>query len=233
MGMLDRYKKKGGYIQLLQLLETSGPSKREQFFSLIAAESSEWEASLKKHVLTINRVFSWEGQYLFEILTRVPPLMLASVLFGKSSEDVDQILFCLPPISKRKITDLMSETNPTPFEQSSAIFKMLAEVRGLFARGVLRMEKVDPGLVVPDNIEETLSSSSYSTDSRLSSAEIEVVSKSEVKTKVSGHSGDYAELQHEIDTLWRKLHQSSAEINSLRQENGILKDKLAQIKKIA
>lgn len=40
MGMLDRYKKKGGFNQLLQLLETSPSAKREQFLSLIGGEKS-------------------------------------------------------------------------------------------------------------------------------------------------------------------------------------------------
>lgn len=230
MGMLDRYKKKGGYLQLLQLLETSAPAKREQFLNLIAAESPTWEESLKKHILTVNRVYSWDGQNLVEIFTRVPPLMLANVLFGKSSEEVDQILSCLPPISKRKITDLMMEINPTPVEQSSALFKLLSEVRSIFAQGLLRMDKVDPGLVVADNIEEALNSVSGEV---APVTENDFVAKVESKPKASGLSSESSELQHELDILKRKLVQYSAEVNLLKQENSVLKDKLAQIKKIA
>jgi flagellar motor switch protein FliG len=84
MGMLDRYKKKGGFFQLLQLLETSPTTKREQFLTLIAGESPVWEEALRKRILTITRVYSWEGQYLVEIFTRVHPTTLAYALHGNS-----------------------------------------------------------------------------------------------------------------------------------------------------
>ena len=39
MSMIDRYKKKGGFLQLLNLLETTGGEKREKFLKMIAEEN--------------------------------------------------------------------------------------------------------------------------------------------------------------------------------------------------
>lgn len=80
MGMLDRYKKKGGFNQLLNLLETSSKTKQDQFLSLIQQENPNWEEALKKRILSIDKVMSWDKEALSEILTRVQPLTLTVAL---------------------------------------------------------------------------------------------------------------------------------------------------------
>ncbi|WP_374029740.1 FliG C-terminal domain-containing protein [Bdellovibrio bacteriovorus] len=228
MGMLDRYKKKGGFFQLLQLLETSPNAKREQFLSLIAGESPAWEEALRKRILTINRVYSWESQYLVEIFSRVQPLTLSNALHGNPPEQVEQLLSCLPPISKRKITDLMAESNPTPAEKGTCVSKILSEVRGFVSQGILKLEKVDPELLVPENIEEMLSVGGYVTPPAMDSE----VTKKEPRPNAIGETTDPG-AQQEVDFLKRKMNQLAAEVNALKHENSVLKDKLAQIKKIA
>ncbi|MFN9067220.1 MAG: hypothetical protein ACK5V3_08325, partial [Bdellovibrionales bacterium] len=78
MGMLDRYKKKGGFIQLLQLIETSSKSKQDQFLGLIAQESPNWENEIRKKMITLDKVLEWNPVYLSEIFSRLHPLTLAS-----------------------------------------------------------------------------------------------------------------------------------------------------------
>ena len=228
MGMLDRYKKKGGFFQLLQLLETSPTTKREQFLTLIAGESPVWEEALRKRILTITRIYSWEGQYLVEIFTRVQPTTLAYALHGNPQEQVDQLLSCLPPISKRKITDLMAEANPTAAEKGTCISKMLSEVRGYIGQGILRLEKVDPELHIPENIEDVLSATAYSVlsfDSVKKDSKPNIVG--DVEEPAAGGNNQEAEF------LKRKVNQLASEVNALKHENSVLKDKLSQIKKIA
>ncbi|WP_291516607.1 FliG C-terminal domain-containing protein [Bdellovibrio sp. ArHS] len=224
--MLDRYKKKGGFYQLLQLLETSPAAKREQFLSLIAGESPAWEEALRKRILTITRVYSWDGQYLVEIFSRVQPLTLANAMHGNPPEQVEQLLGCLPPISKRKITDLMAESNPTPAEKSTCISRMLSDVRGFISQGIIRLEKIDPELHVPENIEEMLNLNAFAVPTYDYD-----VAKKDVKPNVVGESDDVN--SQEVDFLKRKMNQLVSEVNALKHENSVLKDKLAQIKKIA
>lgn len=231
MGMLDRYKKKGGFYQLLQLLETSPTTKREQFLTLIAGESPVWEEALRKRILTITRVYSWDGQYLVEIFSRVQPTTLAYALHGNPPEQIEQLLSCLPPISKRKITDLMTESNPTPAEKGTCVSKMLSEVRGFVSQGIIRLEKVDPELHIPENIEEQLSSSVHSVP--LYEPD---VAKKDGKPNIVGESAEPSPGgggNQEVEFLKRKMNQLASEVNALKHENSVLKDKLTQIKKIA
>lgn len=228
MGMLDRYKKKGGFYQLLQLLETSPATKREQFLGLIGGESPAWEEALRKRILTITRVYSWDGQYLVEIFSRVQPLTLANALHGNPQEQVDTLLSCLPPISKRKITDMMAESAPTPAEKSTCISRMLSEVRGFVSQGIIRLEKVDPELHIPENIEELLSVNAFATPTfDLSNP----AGKSDSTPNIVGDSDPAAQQENEF--LKRKVNQLASEVNALKHENSVLKDKLSQIKKIA
>lgn len=230
MGMLDRYKKKGGFAQLLQLLETSPLTKREQFLGLIAGESPVWEDALRKRILTIEKVYSWDGQFLVEIFSRVQPLTLANAMHGNPPEQVEQLLSTLPPISKRRITDLMAESNPTPAEKSTCISKILSEVRGFIGQGILKLDKIDPDLIVPENIEEILSTTAFQ------SAPVELDFHTDDAKPSVTHGGDKdmsAAYQQEVDFFKRKVNQLTSEVNALKHENTILKDRLAQIKRIA
>lgn len=227
MGMLDRYKKKGGFNQLLQLLETSPINKREQFLVLIGGESPVWEETLRQKILTINRVYSWQPQYLVEIFTRVQPLTLAIALHGSDEQALEDILGCLQPISKRKITDMMTESNPSAAEKGTCVSKILTEVRGFISQGIIRLEKVDPDLVVPENIEEVLSTSYVAS----SIATAEFVPNKDANPNVVGDADNVA--RQEVEFLKKKLNHLNAELAALRHENVVLKDKLTQIKKIA
>ena len=74
MGMLDRYKKKGGFIQLLQLIETSNKQKQEQFLGIVAQESVIWEAEIRRKSLTLEKMLKWNATYLAEIFSRIQTL---------------------------------------------------------------------------------------------------------------------------------------------------------------
>lgn len=226
MGMLDRYKKKGGFHSLLQLLETSPISKREQFLLLIGGENPAWAEALRKRILTIDRVYSWDGQYLVEIFSRVQPMTLAYALAGNPEDQIESLLSCLPPISKRKITDLLAESDPTPAERSTCISKMLVDVRGLISQGVLRLEKIDPEIAIPENIEEVLTQST-------TSMPVFEVQKKDGSPNIVGEAENGQNNSDEVEFLKRKLNQLVNELNTLKQENASLKEKLAQIKKIA
>lgn len=236
--MLDRYKKKGGFHQLLQLVETSPQKKKEQFLALIAEESPVWEEMLKKKILTVEKIFSWESQHLVEVLTRLQPLTLAVALHGTPQDDTNKLLSCLPPITKRKIEDLISEANPNSAEKATCLMKIITEVRGFIAQGYVKPEKFDPELHIPENMEEMLSnmSSGFSADVIvIKGGNAETMGDSSPSAgsapKAAAPAGD--NLSQEVEFFKRKLNQAMSEISALKHENSLLKDKLAQIKKIA
>lgn len=234
--MLDRYKKKGGFNQLLTLIETSGPKKQEQFLGLISQESPGWEQELKKKMLTVDRIFSWPQDVMSEVLSRLQPLSLCVSLHGRPPQEVERILAPLPPITKRKLLDQMSELKPNPAEKATCEMKLITEVRGIAASGYIKFEKFDADLFIEETIEERLNHAdsglaylnkidiNYSDESKNSSKD---TSSGNLSFNSSGSSSQ------ELDLMKRKINQLMQENSSLKQENSTLKDKLAQIKRIA
>jgi hypothetical protein len=233
MGMLDRYKKKGGFIQLLNLIETSGGRKQEQFLGLISQESPAWEQELKKKVLTVERIFSWPNDVMSEVLSRLQPLTLCVSLWGRAPEQIEKILAPLPPISKRKLMDQMAELKPNPAEKATCEMKMISEVRAIVASGYFKFEKYDADLFIEENIEERLNHSDSGL-AYLNKIDINYSDSSSSESKeVSGSAAHSSGNSQEVDLMKRKITQVMHENNVLKMENQMLKDKLMQIKKIA
>lgn len=252
MGMLDRYKKKGGFVQLLNLIETSGKQKQDQFLGLIAQESKAWEEGIKKYMLNFDRIMNWEPQYRAEILSRVQPMTVATALHGSDPAKLQTIISCLGTSDQRKIMQAMSERTPTPAEKSTCIVKILTETRGFTKDGTIQLAKADPDLAVPENIEELLAqahtsggfsaaapaAASGSTGAEAASGDGSLVfPEFDAKGKMvkptptmEFKGGNHAE---EIDFLKKKVNQLTQEINHLKHEVKVAHGKLEQIKKIA
>ncbi|MBO9666898.1 MAG: hypothetical protein J7501_08805, partial [Bdellovibrio sp.] len=95
--------------------------------------------------------------------------------------------------------------------------------------GIIRLEKVDPELHIPENIEEILSTTAFSVptfDVAKKDGKPNIVGESDAAPAAGGGG-------QETEFLKRKVNQLASEVNALKHENSVLKDKLAQIKKIA
>ncbi|OYZ16362.1 MAG: hypothetical protein B7Y39_15645 [Bdellovibrio sp. 28-41-41] len=239
MGMLDRYKKKGGFVQLLNLLETSSKAKQEQFLTLISQENVNWEMELKKRVLTVDKIVEWPREPLSEIISRIQPLTLAVALRKFEGPKRDEILAVLSQSDKRKILSLIDETNPNPAEIATCLSKIVVEVRGLIQQGIIKLEKFNPDMAVPENMEELINQKGSSGVSLVESPPTSS-DDSETKLDFSGASNRASAgndkldtLKDENDFLKKKVNQLTQEATTLRIENSVLKNKLEQIKKIA
>jgi hypothetical protein len=252
MGMLDRYKKKGGFIQLLQLIETSGKSKQDQFLGLIAQESPAWESEIRKKMITLDKVLQWNSIYLSEIFSRLHPLTLASAFHGFPDEKVNLVLKAISTTDLRKFQMTMQEINPNPAEKVTSQMKILSETRALISQGILKLDKINPELIINDSIEEKLNDSSFTSST---------VSGCEKVNENLNHSTTNANLRNEIKSeeneskkkelnfeskvnigetskediqfLRKKINQLVNENNVLKHEISVLRNKLDQIKKIA
>ncbi|MBX2988824.1 MAG: hypothetical protein KF802_13115 [Bdellovibrionaceae bacterium] len=238
MGMLDRYKKKGGFVQLLTLIETSGKQKQDQFLSLIAQENPVWEETIRKKTLTLEKILTWNSTYLSEVLSRVQPLTLATALNGMPKDKVDIILGCLSMTDKRKIQQVIDESKPTPAEINTCIMKIITETRGFISGGILKMDKVDPELMIPENIEEQLSNQSVTRSLGDLTASVSA-DPDEPKLNFDGPhaAADKTDVKagskEEVEFLKKKVNTLVSENNSLKQELSVVRGKLDQIRKIA
>lgn len=96
MGMLDRYRKKGGFEQLLTLLETSSHKKREQLLGLIEKEDKSWAKLLKAKVLTFEHMMKWDMLMLAEITHHIPPKVLAVAIKSYGEEGFKKATATIP-----------------------------------------------------------------------------------------------------------------------------------------
>lgn len=262
MGMLDRYKKKGGFLQLLQLIETSGKAKQEQFLSLIAQESPVWEDQIRKKILTLDKILTWNSVYLSEIFSRIQPLTLASAFHGLPEDKVSAVLKAISTTDLRKFQMTLQEINPNAAEKATSQMKILSETRALISQGLIKLDRIDSELIVPENIEEKLADGSlnvvsngtvkspshvpertsnqehksYSSGKLDGKSDVKPEAKVENSTAPKSDSREEAKAdaaREEIDFLRKKVNQLVNENNLLKHELSVLKNKIDQIKKIA
>jgi hypothetical protein len=218
MGLLDRYRKTGGFIQLLQLLETTGAQKRDQFLKMINEEDPRWFAAIEQKMLSIDRILSWDENVLGEIASRLHELTLAIALHGQLKGQEDRMFKTFSAGQRRKIQELSATKNPTPPELAAAYIKILEEVRGLIKQGFLRPEKFDANLIIEEKIEEKLDVGARP------------VSASQVVHDIRAESGSETEA---VEMLSNQVAVLSSENRKLKSELRIAQDKLEQIRKIA
>ncbi len=248
MSTLDRYKKSGGFSQLLSVLEGSTTQKRDQFFALIGQESKIWEEALRKKMVTLEKILAWPPEHITDVFVGLPHLTTAMVFHGYPQEKIDFYLKYFPPQEKRKVAELMKEKAPTAGEKAACVSRVLAEVRGQISKGTLKVEKWDPEMAIAQDIEHLLEhgggSGSKKKEDAKDSTGPTLVSASSSSFESDGESNesglrfelppktDVSNL-HDIDALKKKVHQLSKENEALRYENSMLKGKLDQIRRIA
>lgn len=228
MSMINRYKKPGGFLQLLNLMETCGPAKQENFMKLIEAEDPRWAEAIKSKMITIKRIFSWDDNTVAEITSRLNDLSLSTLLFGMDDPTKEKIFKMMDHGRKRKIDDLVATKKPTPAEVSTIYMQTLTEVRKMIDQGYLYLDKIDSALVVDKNIEEKLNNSTLYELGH------------DVKAGPAAHGG-HAMAQElkagaspaEIEAVKKKLHLLVSENNQLKEKLIAAENRLAQIRKIA
>lgn len=226
MSMIDRYRKKGGFLQLLNVIETTGKEKQEKFLKMIGEESPVWETEVRKRLLTIDRILSWSPVYLGEIFPRVQPLQLAMVVGGLPPDKAKQFMEVLNFKERRQVEEILKEKTPAPGETSSGMMKLFSEIRKMEAEGSLKFEKFSPEMVVPEDIEEKLGKGVASFMAPLSS-------DAPATSAAPPPAGVPTNIVEELNGLRRRLVQLTQENQKLHQDNQLMKEKLDQIKKIA
>lgn len=156
MDLLRRYHKAGGFLQLVQLIESCAPQKQQQLLTSVEKESPIWAAEVRTKMLSIDRIFAWPEQPLAEIISRMQELTLAVAAHGIQKDLWAKATKTLSHGQRRRIEDLSKTKNPTPGELLTAYTKIIAEVRDLINQGYVHLPTVDPALIIEEDIEERL-----------------------------------------------------------------------------
>jgi len=150
MSMLMRYRKTGGFQQLLTLLETCSPNRRAQLMNAIQAEDPGWAALLKTKILTLEKVFTWDPLFISEVTVRVPPRLLATAIHGLGPDAFAKATHTMTHMQKREMQTLADELRPTAGEVETARMKIIATVRELERNQEIDLNRVDPSVSVRD-----------------------------------------------------------------------------------
>lgn len=157
MSLLERYKKPGGFNQLLTLLETCGSAKKEKFLKMISEENLDWFNALKTRILSLDIILNWPQEYITELTSRAQPITIAAIAKGPLNENqIKKLTHGLSHGQLAKIREISENKNFTTNEINSSVEKFLGEVRTHIAHGVIKLEKFAPELVVSSEIEEQL-----------------------------------------------------------------------------
>ncbi len=233
MSVLDRYKKSGGFVQLLALLETCGKAKREKFLSMILEENPVWHDALKQRILSFEILLDWPTEWLSEVTSRSQPITLAACAKALNEEQIKNFFQGLSHSHFAKIREISENKSFTPVEISSSIEKLLGETRTQIQQGVVKLEKFAPDLTTPDDIEDLLAKKSMGMPS-LPPPEVfseKAVSKSTQNSTMP--AGNQTNNSDELAAIRRQNFQMQQELQQLRQENHVMKEKLERIRKIA
>ncbi len=223
MGMIDRYKKRGGFVQLVQLIETTSSPKKEQFLKMIADENPTWEAAVKQRLITLERMTKWNAAILMEFLPSISHMAIACAVHPLTEEQRTFFLSTLSFGDRKKVEDIIKEHKPNSGEVASSQMKIIGEVRKLAANGKLKFEKFDMELHIPEDIEEDLKSGGGVGGG---SAAADILA--DIKPAAAG--GGSAAANEEAAALRRKLVALTQENSRLMKENKDVKDKLEAIK---
>lgn len=229
MAMVDRYKKSGGFIQLLQVIETCGPKKREQFMKIINEETPRWGEAIQAKMLSFEKILSWKPEAIMEITAQMNPLAFGTALKSLPQEKFDEFAAKLGPQERRKFEQLYKEGTPAANEISACLVKVINETRLLFAAGTLKFDKIDPELTIPDEIESKLEKGSLGGGPSSGGNR----TADEVVKEASASSGIQLGNPNEVDSLRRKIVELNNVVMALKKDNISMKDKLDKIKKIA
>lgn len=249
MAMLDRYRKPGGFLQLLNLIETSGPTKQAKFLEIVKEEDPRWADMMGEKLLSMQKICGWNNEALMEVVANLQILSLAVMLHGLDEANRDRFTTAMSNSQRRNVMEQFNASQPSPAEINSTFSRVITDVRKMITDGRLRMEKVDPKLVVEEGIEEALkkapktthghsASQSSSLTSAMESSKIDYEAGAEFHNPYPGDSASSPSVPNgagssEIILLKKKLTVISNENSILKQEVLRLRGKLDQIKKIA
>ena len=223
MGMLLRYQRPGGFVQLLQLIETCGKQKQSSFLNIIESEDPRWANAVREKMITMDRIFTWDDNTIAEIFARMSSLTLATAMHGLSQEQADRFLKTFSHAQKRNLDDLFNASTPPQSEISAAYLKILQEARTMIVQGYLRVEKFAPQLLIPENYEESLMGNGEKKMSAPPTPKI-----AEKPTARSGAPATKTTTAQSMGSAQVQVLQNK--IHELLNENAKLKTELAELK---
>lgn len=237
MSSLLRYKKSGGFIQLLSLIETFGPQKKEKFIEMVESENVIWAKALREKMLTLERILSWPDQYVIEVFKSLPQKNLSLALEGLKEDQRGRLMAYFSASEVRRLDDLRGgQVGTKPEDISANILKVIELARRMLIEGNLRPDKFDVTLAIPEEFENKLEAQTALPNAEMHKAQVKKPAEEGASVRAhtpSTSAEPSAAPSAELGQLHRTLTVVLKENKTLKDEVRILREKLDQIKRIA
>jgi len=152
MSMLNRFRKQGGFQQLLTLIETCDPAKQKNLLHLVGVEDPGWAHLVKIKCLTLDRIFSWPDSIIHEIMPLLPEKVMVVLHSSLDPMQREKFRSSLPHMQLRNLDDQFSSSSATPSELNAARIKLFQIVRDLESEGKIKFQTFDPILMIDPSI---------------------------------------------------------------------------------
>jgi hypothetical protein len=148
MSMLARYKKAGGIIELVKLIEDSGEPKRSQLIAMIRQEDPEFAARVESRIFSYEMLHTLPENLLAEIVASCSPKVLAISLATETDEVFIKLCErCLGQnFSEYKSEKEVAQSSAlTPSQIEAGRKKLISTARKLESEGRIKLPFSDSG----------------------------------------------------------------------------------------
>ncbi len=155
MDKLSRFKKPGGFQQLLVLIESCEPQKQTSLLHMVASEDPGWAHLLKVKALTLPRILDWPVEVLMEVTPHLQDHSIAMIY--RMAQDIsrkakknthDRFLKAIPHTKNNEILEIANSIRFTESDQTATVIRLLQIIRELESKGKLNFQSFDPTLVI-------------------------------------------------------------------------------------
>lgn len=155
--LLQRFRKPGGFSQLLNLIETCDPLKQKNLLHLVGNEDPGWAYLVKLKMITTERVLTWPVETIMEITTHLPDRVLAAAwniaaTLPDGPHLQEKWLKSLPTMKAREIKSIIDSTSFSAPELQAASIRIVQTVRELEEKDQLRFSQFDPALEIDKRV---------------------------------------------------------------------------------
>lgn len=141
MSMLARYKKAGGLMELVKLIEESSSQKRQQLMSMVMSEDADLAVQVQARIYSYEKLRELPEGLIAEIVAVVPPKFVAMAVFGDAETFVKLVERCLGKnfAEYKSEREIFAEKPPAQTSVEAARRKFLSEARKLEKEGRIKL----------------------------------------------------------------------------------------------
>lgn len=141
MSMLARYKKAGGLMELVKLIEESGEPKKSQLMGMVLAEDPDFAAQVQAKVYSYEKIRALPEGIIAEVIGSTPPKIVALAVQGETEDFIKLVERCLGKnfAEYKAEKEILVEKPAAPPQIESARRKLLTEARKLEKDGRIKL----------------------------------------------------------------------------------------------